>query len=281
MPLRVLYAITDCVYLVIYYLTSYRKNVVLGNLRRSFPEKSEAEIQRIAKRFYRHFTDLIAESIRMFSMSEREVLRRFRIGDTEMFHRLYEAGRSVIITGGHYNNWEMLALAINQQLPHQCAALYTPVKNAFLNTLFLKSRSRYGLKMISKKQTGAFFEENTGNLTATIFGSDQSPPTHSKKFYRTCFLNQDTAVQFGTEKYAVAYNYPVVFMHIHKIKRGYYTTTARLVALNPKDAAYGYITETYTAMLEAEIQKKPEYWLWTHKRWKIRFGKEGAEMSSK
>lgn len=273
LPLWMLFVISDGIFFILYYLTPYRKKVVLENLRNSFPGKSETEIHKIAKGFYRHFTDLIAESIRMFSMSEKEVLRRFRIDDVALHQQLYEEGRSIILTGGHYNNWEMLALAINQQLPHQIAALYTPMRNAFFNTAFLKSRSKFGLLMIPKKKVKEFFEDNTQNLTATIFGADQSPSTHSKSYYRTRFLNQETAVLFGAEKYAVEYNYPVVFMHIHKVKRGYYNATSQIVELNPHTAEYGSITKKHTALLEKEIQNNPEFWLWSHKRWKIKFEK--------
>ncbi|MBK8681719.1 MAG: lipid A biosynthesis acyltransferase [Chitinophagales bacterium] len=273
LPLRMLYFISDGIFFILYYLTPYRKKVVLANLRNSFPEKNDTEIKKIAKGFYRHFVDLIAESIRMFSMSEKEVLRRFRIDDVALHHQLYQEGRSIILTGGHYNNWEMLALAINQQLPHQVAALYTPMRNTFFDTTFLKSRSKFGLLMIPKKKVKEFFEDNTQNLTATIFGADQSPSTHSKSYYRTRFLNQETAVLFGAEKYAMEYNYPVVFMHIHKIKRGYYNATSQVVELYPQNAEYGSITKKHTALLEKEIQNNPEFWLWSHKRWKIKFEK--------
>lgn len=273
LPLSALYVLSDMLFFFICFVTRYRRQVVMTNLHNAFPEKSKEEIEKIAKKFYRHFTDLIAESIRMFSMPEHEVLRRFKIGNTDLFNDLYTKGKSIIITGGHYNNWEMLALAINQQLPHQVAALYTPMRNMFFDIAFLKSRSKFGLIMIPKKKVKEFFEDNAQNITATIFGADQSPNTHSKSYFRTRFLNQETAVLFGTEKYAVEYNYPVVFMHIQKIKRGHYLATSQLIELNPQKTAYGEITGKHTALLEKEIINKPEYWLWSHKRWKIKFEK--------
>ncbi|HET8964374.1 MAG TPA: lipid A biosynthesis acyltransferase, partial [Chitinophagales bacterium] len=272
-PLWMLYFISDGIFFILYYLTPYRKKIVFTNLHNAFPEKSKQEIEKISKKFYRHFTDLIAESIRMFSMPEHEVLRRFKIEDTDLFNDLYKKGKSIIITGGHYNNWEMLALAINQQIPHQVAALYTPMRNIFFNTTFLNSRSRFGVIMVHKKKVKNFFNAQLLNLTATLFGSDQSPSMHSKSYYRTRFLNQETAVLFGTEKYAIEYNYPVVFMHIQKIKRGHYLATSQLIELNPQKTAYGEITGKHTALLEKEIINKPEYWLWSHKRWKIKFEK--------
>lgn len=270
LPLRGIYLFTDVAFVIMYFLLPYRKHVVMQNLRKSFPQKSEKEIKQIAKKFYRHFTDLIAESIRIFSMPEKEVLKRFQLINPELLNKYYEEGRSLIITGGHYNNWELLAVGINQQLLHQIAGIYTPIRSTFFNNKFLKTRSRGGLIMVPKKEVKKFFIDNADKLTATIFGADQCPSAHSKNFYRTTFLHQDTAVMFGTEKFAVEYNYPVIFMQIHKVKRGYYTGEAILIEENPKTSSYGSITEQHTKLLEQQINTLPQYWLWTHKRWKLK-----------
>lgn len=270
LPLRAIYIITDFFYLIVFYVFPYRKKLVFTNLRNSFPQKSEQEIRQIAKKFYHHFTDLIAESIRLFSISEAEALRRFKLRDPELMQRLYAKEKSVIITGGHYNNWELLAVTINQQIPHAVAALYTHLNNPFFDKKFLQTRTKYGLQMVPKKLAKKYFEENRNSPVAIIFGADQSPSSQTKNFYRMRFLNQDTAVMFGTEKYAVEYNFSVVYMRILKVKRGFYEFESQMIEENPTTAPYGSITEKHTKLLEQDIIKAPEYWIWTHKRWKIK-----------
>ncbi|MFN3940466.1 MAG: lysophospholipid acyltransferase family protein, partial [Chitinophagales bacterium] len=197
----------------------------------------------------------------------------------QLMQRLYAMGKSVIITGGHYNNWELFAVTINQQIPHDAAALYTHLSNPFLDKKFLQTRSKYGLQMVPKEMVKQYFEEPKIKPFAMIFGSDQSPASHSKNYYRMRFLNQETAVLFGSEKYAKAYNCPVVYMRILKLKRGYYVFESELVEADPATAPYGSITEKHTRLLERDIIRAPQYWIWTHRRWKIKLPPLHAEKS--
>ncbi|GJM62833.1 hypothetical protein [Persicobacter diffluens] len=270
LPMFILYRFSDFLYLVIRFVYPYRKKVVLENLRNSFPEKSEKEIQRIAHQFYRHFCDLIIESIALFSMSKKQVLKRFKAKDTAAIERLYDQGKSVIITSGHYNNWEMAAVAMNPQIRHQVDGVYTPLSNKFLNRVFKASREKFGAHLRPKSDCKNMFETHQNQLVATGFGTDQCPVRHVKKTYWTKFLNQETPVMFGTEKYAKQYDYGVVFLRIEKIKRGYYQFEFDLVEDKPQDAPYGKITERHVRLLEKQILSAPQYWLWTHKRWKLK-----------
>jgi Kdo2-lipid IVA lauroyltransferase/acyltransferase len=150
---------------------------------------------------------------------------------------------------------------------HQSIAIYKQLANEFFDKKMRDTRSRFGLKMVSTKIVKKVFEDNRGELTVTIFGSDQSPGKVATSYWMK-FLNQDTAVLFGTEKYAKEYNYPVLFGNIVKIKRGYYKLQFSVIEENPASSPFGAITEKATQMLEAEILKTPQYWLWTHRRWK-------------
>ncbi|MBO6516985.1 MAG: hypothetical protein JJ975_10595 [Bacteroidia bacterium] len=276
LPFWMLYRFSDFLFILLYYAVGYRKKVVLSNLRNAFPGYSDEEINRICRAHYKHLADLIIESIKLFSIHRKEVAKRFVFLNPEVILPYYEQGKSIILAGGHYNSWEMLALAVDDVLPHQCIALYSRLSNPFFDRIMLTSRSRYGLTMISTKAASRFFSENTQQRSLTIFGADQSP-TYSKNVVWTLFLNQETAVARGTEKYAKQYDYPVFFGRINKVKRGYYTFELELVTDTPQTTKDGEITIRHTAMLESQITNDPPYWLWTHKRWK-RKRKEGEEM---
>ncbi|MCB0571939.1 MAG: lysophospholipid acyltransferase family protein [Phaeodactylibacter sp.] len=267
LPLALSYRLSDLLYLVLYYVVGFRKKVVYTNLRNAFPEKSPQEIRKIARRFYAHFCDLLIESVRMFSISRAEVLRRCRLVNLELVERFASQGRSIIVAAGHYNNWELAAVSFGIQASHTIVGIYKPLANPFFDRKMLQSRSRYGMEMLSKKETKTFFAANTHRLTATLFATDQSP-ANSHQAYWMRFLNQESGVLFGTEKYAREYNYPVVFGKIRKLRRGYYEMEFSLVEENPAQTPHGLVTQEHTRALEALIHEAPQYWLWTHKRWK-------------
>jgi len=267
LPFPILYGISNGLYVILYHLTGYRKKVVMENIRNSFPQKTTKEHEDICKKFYKHFCDLILESLKTFTISNKEVQKRVVCKNPEGINKYFDQGRSVIIAGGHFNNWEIFAVAVDSQIKHKAIGIYKPLNNKFFDNLLRKTRSKYGLYMISTKIVKQVFEEEKNNLTATIFAIDQSPSSH-KNAYWTKFLNQDSAVLFGTEKYAIDYNIPVVYGRINKEKRGHYSYEFFDVTDQPKSLQYGEITEKVTRMLEADINEKPEFWLWTHRRWK-------------
>ena len=172
-PFWVLYRISDVIFLLIYYLFKYRKVVVLKNITNSFPNKSKDEINSIAKSFYRHFCDLIVEAIKMFGISERELIRRCKIRNPELLQHYFDLGKSVIIPAGHYGNWEMAATASNLQIAHQTVGVYSPLKNPFVNHKIAESRARFGLELVPINELKTFFKEYHGSPMAVLFGSDQ------------------------------------------------------------------------------------------------------------
>lgn len=266
-PLWALYYLSDFLFVLIYHITGYRKSVVNENLRNSFPEKSPQEIEEIQKAFFIHLCDMIAESIRLFSISLEELQSRFKILNTEVLDKYYQQGRSVILVGGHYNNWEIAAMCFDSITPHQAIGIYAPLSNKFFDRKLGLSRTKYGVEIIPKRLVSETFSMNKDKLTMTIFGADQSP-TYSRYVHWTTFLNQETAVAAGTERFALQYNYPVVFIRIDKVKRGYYQGVLEVLAENPIYLKKGEITELHTKTLENIIKEKPEFWLWSHKRWK-------------
>lgn len=267
LPFFLLYRVSDFLFVLAFYVVGYRKKVVFNNLKNAFPEKSIKELKSIQKAFYQHFCDLIVESVKAFTISEKEANQRMTYTGLEYAADLAKKNKNIIIIGGHYANWELLAITVNNQFEHQVQALYTPIKNIWWENKMKESRSRFGLKMVGIKQVKTLFKTGNSALTATIFGSDQSP-RNPEKAYWTTFLNQETGIQFGAEKYAKETNSAVIFGAISKIKRGYYTTHFTLLYEESENLQHGEVLESYSKNLEAQIKADPRYYLWTHKRWK-------------
>jgi len=224
----VLYGISNFLAFVFYYLIPFRKKVVLSNLKNSFPDKSEEEINSLCKKFYAHLCDLIVESVKLFSIREGQISTRFVVNNPEILEPYFNEGKSAIIVGGHYNNWEMLAAGMHQQVSHDCVGLYTKLSDPFFDTKMQESRSAFGLRMVSTRDSFAYFKEPSDVPRLTIFGADQSP-TYSKNVHWTTFLNQETAVALGTERFAQKYDLPVFYGRINKVKRGHYSLNISLL----------------------------------------------------
>ncbi len=239
----------------------------MKNLKKSFPPKSDAEIQKICRHFYHHLCDLIVESIKLFSIKSDQIQKRFKVNNPEILQPYFDQGKSIILVGGHYNNWEMLAAGIDQQVAHETVALYSQLSNPFFDSKMKSSRGAFGLRMVTTKESFAYFKEECTTPRMTIFGADQSP-TYSKSVQWTTFLSQNTAVALGTERFAKKYDLPVVYGAINKVKRGHYSLDISVLCNDPKSTSDGEITELHTGKLEEQILDQPEYWLWTHKRWK-------------
>lgn len=267
LPFRVLYGLSDGLYFVIYRVVGYRKKVVLQNIARSFPNQTTTEQLQIVKAFYRHFCDLVVESLKAFTISQKEISNRMKVVNPDFMDRFYDQGKNVIMAGGHYNNWELFAVAIDASIKHKAVAIYKPLTNRFFDVKMRESRSKYGLEMISTKKVEEEFKRDNAPLRTIIFGFDQSPRS-AKKCYWSTFLNQDTAMLFGVEKYAKEYNLPVVYARINKLSRGHYETEFVEAIEDPCKTNYGEITIRMNELLERDILKQPEYWLWSHKRWK-------------
>ena len=266
LPYPLLYLLSDIIFLIMYRVIGYRKEVVFTNLKNSFPNKSKQELKKIMSDFYRHLCDIIMESVKGFTISEKQLRKRLIIKNPEFSNYFADRGQSIIFVGGHYNNWEICAQAFAMYSNHKCIGIYKPLSNAFINDKIYTSRSKYGMHLISMKQTKKSFEDGD-EPKAIVFGSDQNP-ANPKRAHWVQFLNQDTGVLFGVERYAKEYDWPVVFVSIRKAKRGYYEVEYSLVTDNPNEEPHGKITEDFTKRLEQDIINQPQYWLWSHKRWK-------------
>ncbi len=267
LPYWILYGVSDFLFLVLYYLVGYRKKVVHQNLALCFPEKDEKEIKRIEKKFYHHFCDLVIESLKNFSITQEEASKRMKHFNTEIFKHYADKNQSVIIAGGHYCNWELWAVTVADVVPHKVVGIYKRLSNKFFDGKMQSSRGRFGLSLVSTKETGDYFRQNELEMNAIVFAIDQSPSNPKKCLWIT-FMGRETAALFGTEKYAVQYNRHIIFCHLRKVKRGYYEAHYKLVCEKPAETDPGFITQMLHDELEPDILTAPEYWLWSHKRWK-------------
>ena len=249
-----------------YYVIGYRRKVVRQNLNNTFPEKSEKEIKQIERTFFRHLTDTFIESIKIFSISRTQVEKRMIFNNTELPDKYFEKGQNIIIVGSHYGNWELFAVGSGLYHKHLLIGIYTPLTNKFFDKKVNQSREKFGLDMRSKKDYKNIFQAQEAKPYAIIFALDQSPSKDSGIW--TTFLNQETGVAYGAEKLAQEKNYPVIYGDLRRVKRGHFALTYKLIDEAPTGKKKGELTVKATRMLEGVIKEFPEYWLWSHRRWK-------------
>ena len=268
LPFPLLYFFSDGVYLLLYHMLGYRRKVVRENLTRSFPEKGEKEIQEIEKRFYRYFCDLFLETLKTLTISRENMVKhcRFEPETLAIFNQLASENQSFVVVMGHYGNWEWGGNTFSICCKHQLYVIYHPLSNKYFNGLIYRMRTRFGTRLIPMKDTLREMLKNRSALTATAFIADQSPLPEFA--YWMDFLNQNTPVYLGIEKIALKIRYPIVFITIRRVKRGYYSVFAERIELPLLSQKSGTITEIHTRRLEADIRSQPENWLWTHRRWK-------------
>lgn len=268
LPLPVLYIFSDFLYLLLYYFPVYRREVVATNLKNSFPEKTEEELKSIGKKFYRHLADLFIETFKLSHMTKAELMKRFTVSNIEVIHKLLEEKRDTIAVLGHYNNWEWLA-ALPLYTKFKAVSIYKPLQNKFFDRFINNLRSKNGMVLTPMSSIiREIINDRKNNInTLSAFISDQTPIKTEIKYWTT-FLNQDTPVYMGTEKIASKYDMAIVFFHIQKIKRGYYNLNIELLFDHTSELPEFLITETHVRRLEEIIKEKPEYWVWSHRRWK-------------
>jgi len=268
LPFRILYAISDVVYLMVYYLIGYRKKVVYHNLKLAFPEKSDKEIFEIRKKFYHHFTDVFIELIKSFTVSKEEVYKRYKYTNIDFFDELYKDGKSVILTGPHYANWEWI-MSLDSFVKYKGYAAFTKVENPYLNEKVLKSRVKFGTNLILTSKIIAEIKYNQKNNIQAMYGllSDQSPQL-SKTFYWREFFGVKVPIHTGAEMLAKRYDMNMVYIETKKVKRGYYETSFSLIANETKKHPDYELTDIFIEKVEKQVRAQPEYYFWTHKRFK-------------
>ena len=268
LPFRVLYIISDGIFYVFYYLVGYRKKIVFDNLKLAYPNSSESELKTIQKKFFRHFVDTLIEAIKAITISENSIKRRYTYKNIELINQLHKEGRSIILTGSHYGNWEwVVGMPLTSKI--DCYTSYTKLQNASFENLIKESRSKFGMMCLRSSEIVKGILNNVKNQKQGLYllVSDQSPMLH-KSIYWTEFLNVKVPIFTGAEMISKKFDFAVVNMNTTKVKRGYYESEFELITDSPKKLEPNEITNRYLRITEKHIYKKPEFYLWSHKRFK-------------
>lgn len=268
LPFRLLYFISDLFYYFLYYVIKYRRKVVRKNLELSKVAKSTKDLIRIEKKFYKHLTDVFFEMFKFYSISPEEMKKRFYIENPEIFYELEKKNKSVMFMTSHYGGFEWF-LSINYHVPQLPFAVYTPLSNKSLESLIKKFRLRHGSKLISRYEAGSYIKKQIKENKLFLYGmaADQSAQIRSITYWKE-FLGVKVPVFTGSERIAKQHNIPVVFGKVVKIKRGYYKVVVDLISEFPNEYKDYQITDIYLKKLEKQIREIPEYYYWTHNRFK-------------
>lgn len=264
---KTLYKLSDYARFILFDVFHYRQKVILENLRKSFPDESEENIQKIAQKFYRNFTDILFESVKLYSITREDLLDRVEI-DTTLLDKYYEQDKNVIVVAGHLGNWEMLNLFASVKLKHHMMVVYHQLENDTFEEWFKNVRTRFGGEMIPMQDTTSKALLKRDKPSILVLINDQSP--QPERAYWTTFLNQDTGVFRGVELIARRMDSPVLYMGVARDenRRGYYKVSFKLITETPKEEPNNRILENQMVFLEREIRDQPDNWLWSHKRWK-------------
>ena len=276
LPMPVLYLISDFFYLLIYYVFKYRRDIVFRNLQIAFPDKTVEERTRIAKGFYRNFTDTFIESLKLISASRRFVEKRSE-GDFELINRLIDKGYSINVMVGHQFNWEFANLLYSLNLRIPFVGIYMPISNKILDRIFYNFRERYGTILISapdfrNKMHKVFDQQFVLGLAA-----DQNPGNPTNAHWLN-FFGRPTPFLTGPAKGAVKNNVAVVFIGMRKPKRGRFRYEATLLTEQAGNQEPVELTKAYRDALEKTISEEPSNYLWSHRRFKWEWKPEYGEV---
>jgi len=268
LPMRILYIKSDIFFFIVYYIIRYRKKVVLDNLKLSFPGKSNEELKLMSKKFFKHFMDLVMESIKAFSISEKQILKRYTYKNPELVNTLFKQGKSIALVGAHQANWEW-SISLPLVLDQPITGAYTKLNNKYFEKAVRDSREKFGVIGVKTSETVKRMQYNVANKiqAAYILLSDQSPQPH-KTFYWREFFNIKVPVHTGAEMLSKKFDLVVVNYVTKKVKRGYYETEFQLITDSPKEFENYQITDKYIDLTEKNILQQPELYLWSHKRYK-------------
>jgi KDO2-lipid IV(A) lauroyltransferase len=265
LPLWILYRVSDLFYLLLVTIFPYRKKVIETNLKKSFPELSKNDIRVVRNKFYRHFADLVIEGIKNLTITKRELANRFVLKNPELITQFTDKNQSVMLISGHYGNWEWMITSLATWFKCKTVGIGMPLTNSFWDKALNERRSRFGLQVAHSGNYKVIINGNEANVILVL--SDQSP-SNSENAYWMEFLNQQTAVLFGAEFMTNDQKFVPVFFKTTKLKRGFYEIELVPFQGELDKTKYGEITQWHTQLLEETIKQQPEFWLWSHKRWK-------------
>lgn len=267
LPFWVLHLKADFIYLLLYYVIGYRKKVILNNLAIAFPNNTNKENKKTARKFVHHFADFLIESLKTLSISEQELQKRYVFNNSQLIQDQINAGKSIMVVAGHVANWEWMFYYAKV-----CGILswtaYSPLKNPIFDKMMVTNRERYGFKVFpSKKAVNKFVQfAAEGKQFINFLAADQSPTANYK--YRAIFLGQDVPFFIGAETFAKKYDLPVFYANIQKTARSKYEVKFIPITMKPQETESSFITSEFIRLMEENIYQAPEYYLWSHRRFK-------------
>jgi len=270
LPMRILHLLSDILFFPIYYIIGYRKKVVRNNLHLAFPDKSQKDLLIIEKRFFRHFVDIFMEIIKSFTISNHEISKRMTLKNPEILDDFRKNKQSIILMAGHYANWEWVS-QLNKSMKYKGYPVYKKIKNKYFDKKIRSSRNRFGANFVATTDLIDLMQSNKDRNKMAIYGllSDQSPKLN-KTYYRNKFMGIHVPIQTGSEMLSKKFNFPIIYLHTKRVKRGYYESTIKILAKHPKEYEDYQITDLFIKELELQIKENPEFYFWTHKRFKHR-----------
>ncbi len=274
MPFKVMYLFSDLFAFFLYRVAGYRKKVVFDNLKNAFPEKSQKEIKKIAKMTYENLADITLEGFKTFGLSKDDIAKRYKIKNRELVLSYFKNGKSVMMLGAHFNNWEWGTSALpvhldfsDESVDSNIIIVYKPLANKAIDNYMRKTRKKAGALLVSLHESGYYFNKYSTRNAGFVLIADQNPSNKNKSVW-VKFFGRETPFLRGAEILSRKYDLPVLFGEVKRIKRGFYEYEFHLLTENPKQLESGEITKLYAAKLEEIIKKQPENWLWSHRRWK-------------
>ncbi|WP_367753552.1 lysophospholipid acyltransferase family protein [Flavobacterium sp. WC2430] len=270
LPFRIFYLLSDAIYFLIYYIIGYRKKTVRENLAMALPNLSDEERLVIEKKSYRHMCDMFMEMIKTMTISSKEMNKRFVITNLEVIKEYEAKEKSIMLLVSHYASWEWL-ITLNQKISYKGVGVYKKINNKYFDKLIRDIRSKYNTELVVSNKTIPLIADNNRKNILSIYGipSDQSPAAN-RIFHWDKFMGIEVPVHTGAEMLAKKYDLNVIYVKVKKVKRGYYEATLIPLSDNAKSIPDFGITHDYLQEVEKQIHEAPEFYFWTHRRWKHR-----------
>jgi KDO2-lipid IV(A) lauroyltransferase len=276
LPLGVLYVFSDFLFFLSYYIVRYRRPMVQNNIRNSFPEKSEAQLQKIERDFYKNLCDYAVETLKLITISKKDLSHRMKFSDAHFLKQFADKNQSIVFLASHQFNWEWMMVSASINFPMKIDFVYQPVFTKLFDRVTMLSRTRFGAHPIPRDAVAREIVKRKEIVRGIAIVADQYPGYKSDKKYPAKFLHQDTVFFYGANSIASLTQYPVIYCSIKKIRRGYYEASPQIVALPPYGKNDNTVVDNYITLVEKVIRENPSGWLWSHNRWKTRHLNEVA-----
>jgi KDO2-lipid IV(A) lauroyltransferase len=269
LPWAALYAFSAFLYFLAYYVVRHRDHVIREQLEKVFPTLSAAERKHIHKQFLKNFCDVLIEVLKSVSMTEADMRRRMYVTNAELARHYLDAGQSVMLMTSHLGNWEWLLHGVSLQLGYPVDAAYKPLHDQWAERLMLKVRSQFGARLVPAKELLADFFKRRGVVRAIGMNADQAPVSTDQRYW-TQFLGQDTAFYIGAEQIARATRLPILYAHVHRVRRSCYEVEFLPLWDGRERIEPNQVTERYARACEVDVLKSPADWLWSYRRWRLK-----------